>query len=134
MYNIYHNLIIDTPISKVFDFVTRPEYLNKWWTKKCSGQPQIDFEYMFWFAPEFDWRARVINLESDHLITYQFIRADDDWTDTMLTFKLDEIESDQTRLNLFHKNWVQENLHFGRTSYCWAQYLTVLKEHVEQMK
>ena len=130
MYHIYHNIKIDARIDKVFDCCTNPIHINNWWTKQCSGIPELGEEYMFWFAPEYDWRAKVSDLKREEEVAFTFYKADVDWTDTMLSFLVEERE-EYTLLHLRHSNWKRDNEHFGRTNYCWAMYLLSLKRYVE---
>ncbi len=76
MYHIYHNIKIDARIDKVFDCCTNPIHINNWWTKQCSGIPELGEEYMFWFAPEYDWRAKVSDLKREEEVAFTFYKAD----------------------------------------------------------
>lgn len=131
MYQIYHNIKIDARMDKVFKYCTDPTHINNWWTKRCTGVPDIDEEYMFWFAPEYDWRAKVTDLIENKRIAFTFYQADRDWTGTVLCIEVEELEEDQTLLHLRHKNWKEDNEHYGRTNYCWAMYLMTLQRYVE---
>ncbi len=131
MYQIYHNIKIDATKEKVYEYCTDPGHINNWWTKRCSGSPALDEEYMFWFAPQYDWRAKVIDLIGKELISFSFFQADADWMDTILTLEVYETSHGITTLHLRHAGWKEENEHFGRTSYCWAMYLSTLKRYAE---
>ncbi len=44
-FNIYHDLVIKASLQEVFNAISQPEDLNNWWTKKCSGTPELNAEY-----------------------------------------------------------------------------------------
>jgi len=121
VYQIYHNINIQTDSLNAFRYCSEPNHINNWWTKRCS------------FAPEFDWRATVTELIKGHKIAFTFTQADSDWTDTILSFEIEE-DGDGVLLHLRHKNWTEDNEHFGRTSYCWAMYMSTLKMYIETGK
>lgn len=64
-YGIFHDLTIQVSPDKVFDAITSPEGLNKWWTQKAEGQPKVGTIYQFYFAPEYDWRAKLIRCQAN---------------------------------------------------------------------
>lgn len=131
MYNIYHDVIIQAPAKQIFDAVSTAEGLANWWTLKSDGQAQIGAAYQFYFAPEYDWRAKVTALISPRFIEYTLVHADADWTGTVLGFMINS-EEDSCTLSFSHEGWATNNAHFRRTSYCWAQYLRCLKDFIEQ--
>ncbi len=130
-YMIYHNLSIEASAERVYAACVVSDELNKWWTEKSSGVPKLGAEYMFWFGPDFDWRAEVIEVVPQKIIKWRFNKADADWTNTELSLAIEEREN-SVLLHLVHRDWKKANEHFGRTSFCWAMYLFGLKEYLEK--
>jgi len=88
MADILHDLPIKAPIDRVFDAVSTPEGLDAWWTDRSSGTPGMGEEYVLWFGPEYDWRARVSRIAPPTDFELEMTRADDDWTGTHVGFRL----------------------------------------------
>ena len=132
MFEIYHNLIVEANANVVFSYITKPDLLNKWWTVKSTGNPELSAIYSFWFGPEYDWKARVTKLKKNQEIEFTMIAADEDWMDTSLLFQIKKEAEGKIRLHFYHSNWKSQNTHFGQTNYCWAEYLSVLKQYAER--
>lgn len=131
MPGIYHDVTINAPPERVFAAVTHPEELNQWWTLHCEGRPESGARYRFYFGPQYNWYAAVKACAENHMIDWHFTQAQEDWNGTSLRFEVAEVNGD-TLLRLEHRLWVECSDHFRRTSYCWAQYLRLLKIYVEE--
>ena len=59
MADILHEFPIQAPPARVFQAVSQPEGLDRWWTKQSSGRPEPGMEYQLSFGPGYDWVARV---------------------------------------------------------------------------
>lgn len=128
--DIHHNFYIKGPIEKVFDAFTTPEGLNSWWTLQSAGKPVHGNEYTFYFGPEYDWRAVVIEVIPQKSLTWKMTTAMTDWMPTTFGFILSP-GKDGTKVSFFHKGWLEANEHFGITTYCWGQLLAGLKRYIE---
>lgn len=133
MPDILHDLTIRADQDQVFCAVTEPVGINSWWTLDCEGIPHMGAEYRFYFGPEYDWYANVVAYAPQGQITWKFIRADEDWTGTELGIQVFG-SAKSTRLRFEHTGWRESNDHFRRSSYCWAQYLRLLKTYLERGK
>ena len=131
MAEICHDVNIHAPLVRVFAAVSQPKEINRWWTMDCDGHPALGSTYRFFFGQDFDWYAEVTAYAQNNRIVWLFTEADRDWTGTMLRMHVAQI-NDSTRLRLEHKSWLTSNEHFRRTSYCWAQYLRLLKNYLEE--
>jgi uncharacterized protein YndB with AHSA1/START domain len=131
MHNIYHDLVIDSPRTKVFGAVSRPEELIKWWPLKCSGEPAVGKTYNFYFGPEYDWLGTVTDCEPDAAFHIKMTRSDPDWEHTSFGFDLEETKNG-TSVSFWHKGWPDCNKHFRIASFCWAILLKGLKDYCEQ--
>ncbi len=130
MPGIFHDVYINASPEHAFEAVTRPEGLNAWWTLDSEGTPEISTMYRFYFGPGFNWHAKICKAAPPHLIVWEFSSADDDWTGTQLCLAFEAMEGG-TRLRFEHTGWLTRNDHFRRSSYCWAQYLRLLKQYLE---
>ena len=130
MYNIYHDLVINAPLQKVFEALSQPTDLVHWSPLKCSGTLQKNESYNFYFSPQYNWFAKVLFVEAPYHFHIQMTDADDDWNPTSFGFDLEEIENGAL-VSFWHKGWPACNAHFKRSSYCWALLLNGLKKYVE---
>lgn len=128
---IYHDLIIDAPISKVFKSVISPHHLVNWWPYKCTGIAAIGEVYNFYFTPEYDWFAKVIELVPDAAFYVKMTHADEDWSPTSFGFDMYEVKG-KVQLEFWHKGWPSCNEHYRRSSFCWAMLLNGLKNYIEK--
>ena len=131
MADIHHELSIRAPRSRVFKAISTPNGLNAWWTLQCKGEPGIGQTYMFDFGPQHRWLAGVTACAPPNQIEWAFTDADPDWLGTRVRITLRE-SSGQTVLRFAHTGWLSVNSHYRVSSYCWAQYLRLLKRFVEQ--
>jgi uncharacterized protein YndB with AHSA1/START domain len=122
MADILHDLLITAPIDRVFDAVSTPEGFDAWWTDRSSGTPGKGEEYVLWFGPEYDWRARVTRIAPPNDFELEMTRADDDWTGTHVGFRLQPRDG-ATWLQFSHAGWKSPNEHYRVSSNCWAMYL-----------
>lgn len=130
MPDIHHRFTVNSPIQKVFETFCTPAGLNNWWSLECSGKPQLNETYRFYFGPEYDWNAKVIHVVEGKELTWQMTKAMDDWMPTHVGFKLQE-NNGVTNVYFFHKGWEKENEHFAITNFCWGQLLKGLKDYCE---
>ncbi|HMA43615.1 MAG TPA: SRPBCC domain-containing protein [Gemmatimonadales bacterium] len=130
MADIYHDLPIKAPPERVYAAVSTPQGLDAWWTKRSSGRPSEGMEYELWFGPEFDWRARVTRAAAPSDFELQLTRADPDWLDTRVRFRL-ERSGDATFVRFSHTGWPTPNEHWRISCYCWAMYLRILRRYLE---
>lgn len=129
-YNIYHNLQVKTSAKEVFDAVSQPEHLNKWWTLKSSGIPELGAEYNLNFTDDYNWYCEVSKVENNKCIHFKMTKSDKDWNPTTFCFDLKETNQG-TLLEFSHVNWQEANHHFKHSSFCWAMLLNGLKKYLE---
>jgi len=130
MTDVLHDFPIRAPRRRVFDAVSTPEGLDTWWTKSSAGSPEQGAEYELGFGPGYDWRAVVTRCVPDAEFELRLVRADDDWTGTLVGFELEE-RGDVTWVRFRHSGWPRANEHFRISSNCWAMYLRVLRRNLE---
>jgi len=131
MPDILHNLTIQSSAENVYRAVAFPKGLDAWWTKSSNGQPELGAEYQLYFSDEYNWRAIVLENEQNVKFVLEITVADGDWTGTKIRFFLKE-KNGATDLCFEHTGWKETNDHFRVSSYCWANYLRLLKNYVEE--
>ncbi len=130
---IYHDLLIEAPIEKVFAAVTEAQELEKWWPKRCTGEPRLFTQYNFFFGEPYDWYGEVVDLIPNQRFVIRMTEADDDWKGTRFGFELREQDS-KVRLSFHHTGWRECNEHFRYSSFCWAMLLNGLKNYTKKGK
>lgn len=130
-HTIYHDLIIKSSKEKVFEAITNPNHLVKWWPLKCSGQPIEGETYNFNFTNAYDWYGKVIEVENNKSFHIKMTKSDDNWNSTTFGFDIEELNGN-TKLKFCHTNWQHCNNDFRRSSFCWAILLKGLKDYLER--
>lgn len=132
MFNIYHDIEIKASNTSIYEAITKPSGLNSWWTLKSKGEATIGECYQFYFSDDYNWFAQLVHLNQNNLVQFKMVDADVDWMDTILTFSITNMENNKSLLSFSHEGWKDNNPHFRRTSFCWALYLSGLKEYLEK--
>lgn len=132
MGNIYHDIEIKATQEAIYEAITSPSGLNAWWTLKSAGEPSIGNEYNFFFSEDYNWFAVVQNISANESIIYRMTQATDDWIGTILSFEIISQSESLSLLRFEHRGWKEITEHYRRTSYCWALYLSCLKEYLEK--
>ena len=131
MPDILHDFFIKATPEQVYDMVSTGEGLDRWWTKRAKGEAMAGKEFVLWFSPEYDWRARVTHAQRATSFEIVMTRSDDDWHDTRIRFEFERLEGG-TRVRFAHSGWAEASEHFRVSSYCWAMYLRLLKRYLEK--
>jgi len=76
MADIFHDFLVKAPVAKVFEAVSTPRGLDRWWTKRSEGEPKEGSEYELWFGPQYDWRAKVTKCVKDSTFERQIARVE----------------------------------------------------------
>ena len=130
MAEILHDFVVKAPPDRIFEGVTTPSGLDRWWTKRSAGQAVDGAEYELWFGPQYDWRGTVSRCARNSEFELLIVRADADWTGTRVGFRL-EGGAGSTRVRFHHTGWPHANENFRTSSYCWAMYLRILRRYLE---
>lgn len=130
-YTIYHDFEIKAPIDQVFQHITQPEHLIHWWPLKCSGKPELNQEYNFYFAAEYNWYGKVIKISHPDTFYIKMTKSDKDWNTTSFGFDLTETNG-AVQVAFSHGGWQGSNKEFRNTSFCWALLLNGLKDYTEK--
>ena len=130
MPDILHEFPINAPVARVFDAVSTPQGLDRWWTKRSAGAAGIGNTWELYFGPEYDWRAIVTRSAPPMEFELELVVAMDDWTGTRVGFTLVP-HGDATQVRFRHLGWGEASEHYRISTYCWAMYLRILKRHLE---
>ena len=130
MPDILQDFPIRAPVARVFEAVSSPPGLDRWWTLRSSGQPALGAEYQLWFGPEYDWRARVTRCEPGRSFELELTGAMDDWMGSRVGFDLEEREG-VTQVRFRHTGWPAASEHYRVSCHCWAMYLRILRRYLE---
>ena len=130
MADILQDLPIKADADRVFDAISTPEGLDRWWTLYSAGKPIDGAEYELWFGPELGWRAKVIRAVRPSRFELEMVEADQDWLGTRVGFEL-EHKDGVTQVRFHHTGWPRANEHYRISCHCWAMYLRILRRHVE---
>jgi len=133
MADILHNVYIHAKPEQVFRAISTGEEIAKWWTKRSTGKPIKGTVFNFYFTEQYDWDAKLIDVQENLRCVWKMTKADDDWLNTQFGFQLSEKEG-ITTVEFHHTGWLDSNEHFKRSSYCWAMYLHLLKSYIETGK
>jgi len=88
--DILHDLPIAAPAARVFEMVSAPSGLDRWWSLHAEGTPEAGATYALDFGPGYvDWRARVTSCEPSRTFELQLVTAMPDWERTRIRFELD---------------------------------------------
>jgi uncharacterized protein YndB with AHSA1/START domain len=130
MPDIFHDFPIHAPAERVFQAVSTPVGLDRWWTKRSAGEPKEGATFALWFGPAYDWRARVSRCVASSEFELEIVSADKDWIGTRVGFHLEEKDG-TTSVRFHHKGWPDANEHWRISCYCWAMYLRILRRYLE---
>ena len=130
MPDIFHYFTIKAPPDRVFNAVTTPEGLDKWWTKHSSGMPAKDELYELNFGAGYEWQGKVTKCIPEKEFEFEISQALTDWEGTKVGFKI-EPSQDTTKVQFYHHGWPDDNDHFRTSCYCWAMYLRIMKRYLE---
>jgi uncharacterized protein YndB with AHSA1/START domain len=131
MADILHEFTIKADAARIFECMSTPAGLDQWWTHYSSGEPGPGAAYALGFGPEYDWEARVTRYVKNEEFELELSEAADDWLGTRVGFRLVPL-GDHTQVSFWHSGWQAETHHFGRSSFCWAMYLRILRRYVER--
>ncbi len=130
MPDIFHYFQINTTIDKVFESISTPKGLDKWWTESSTGKPILDEIFQFHFSPDYNWTAIVSKLIINKEFELTMTNADEDWMNSKIGFRLMS-KNEITEVQFYHIGWKEDNEHFRISNYCWAMYLRLLKRFLE---
>ena len=131
--SIYHRLLIEAPVEKVYQALTTQEGLAGWWTPDTLAKPEVGSILRFAFGPDYFKEMKVEELKPYSKVKWLCIKAYEEWVGTTLTF---ELEPHRKGCILFfhHDGWKNYTSEFASCSYDWALFFRSLKFLCETSK
>ncbi|MDH4472778.1 MAG: SRPBCC domain-containing protein [Fluviicola sp.] len=130
MADIFHYFPINVSIDSVFETISTPNGLDKWWAKTSSGKAAVGETFQFFFEPNYHWTAVVSKCIANNEFELTMQTSDEDWEGSKVGFRLTE-KNGFTEVQFYHTNWKENNEHFRISNFCWAMYLRILKRNLE---
>ena len=130
MPDILQDFPIRADAGPVFDALSTPEGLDRWWTENCSGAARLGASFNLGFGPGYQWRAEVTKCSPRARFELTFTQADPDWTGTQVGFELSPMPGG-TQVRFYHRGWPVANEHYRVSCHCWALYLRLLRRYLE---
>lgn len=130
MADLFHYFPINASIEKVFETISTPDGLDKWWTKTSNGKAAMGETFHFHFEPDYHWTAVVSKCIPDTAFEWTIQTSDEDWEGSKVGFRLTG-KHNTTDVQFYHTGWKEENEHFRISNFCWAMYLRILKRYLE---
>lgn len=130
MADLFHDFKIQASPERVFEAISTPEGLDRWWTKTSDGEPLLGAEYALGFGAGYGWRAKVTRCVPGSEFELEMIDAQEDWLGTRVGFAI-AADGDGTAVRFHHTGWPQANAHYRRSNYCWAMYLRTMGRGIE---
>lgn len=129
------DILQDFPIratpDQVFQEISTPDGLNRWWTETCTGQPALGASYEMGFGPGHHWRAEVTQCDPGARFELTLRQADADWMNTRVGFELSPTPGG-TEVRFHHSGWPDASEHYRISCHCWAMYLRLMRRYLEQ--
>jgi uncharacterized protein YndB with AHSA1/START domain len=135
MFEIFHELPINTSAALIYRAITVQELISNWWLPNAKIKSVVGEIGIF---PLSDGENRIV-IEVAELIPNQRVvwkcleHKFPEWTNTIISFEIQAGDSAPALLCFTHAGWLGKSGVFGKTSYYWAAlYLKQLKEMLER--
>lgn len=132
-YQIQHQVGIKASADAVYQTLTDPNQLAKWWTSDTRGKSEVGSELEFWFG-NFCQKFEVTALEPRELVKWKGAEEGmHDWVGTEISFRM-RTEGEQTFVRFIHAKWANDTDFLAHCSTKWAVFLLSLKDLLETGK
>ena len=140
---IVQEVVIKAPAERIFRALTKPDELLKWWraegrfkvlTAECDLQPGGKWRMKVAGACSDEASTSTVygqyqTIESPHLLTYTWIRENEDFPETLVRWDLVEKDG-YTTVRVTHSGLITENLRTRNNG--WPLIVTLLKAYMDQ--
>ena len=138
MTTIHHQLLIDAPVSRVYEFIATAEGISKWWDKQTPRETERGLVLEHNPGPEHGIvRLLVVELIANTRVEWECISTHatsspaSAWTGTHFIFDLTERSDRVTALDFRQTNYDERSAFFESNKNAWWQVLQNLKRAVE---
>ena len=138
---IKKEIVINASVDKVFSALIDPEQLTQWFPNIATIEPRIGGKIFFRFSKEVtkekkdhDVIGTIINIIPNKELSYtwNFTTKPDYSKETIVTWKLDQLDKDKTRLTLVHSGFTNaDKLQYDEHNEGWDWYVKRLENFVE---
>lgn len=142
---IVQEVVIRAPAERIFRALTKPDELLKWWC--AEGKFQV-LNVECDLQPGGRWRMKVAGactdesscttvygqyqtIEPPHLLTYTWIREDEDHPETLVRWDLDEKDG-YTTVRVTHSGLITDNLRTRNGG--WPLIVTLLRAYLDHQE
>jgi uncharacterized protein YndB with AHSA1/START domain len=134
-YSILHEVGIKASPDAVYQALTQPKELAKWWTSDTRGNgSKVGGVLEFRFG-DFCQKFEVMELKPGKFVRWKATQKEtmDEWAGTEITYSL-ETDENQCWVRFRHSNWPSEEGMLAHCSTKWAVFMVSLKELLEKGK
>ena len=132
-YQIQHQVGIKASAESIYQALTDPKLLAKWWTADTRGKSEVGSHLEFWFG-NFCQKFEVTALKPRELVKWKGAEEGmRDWAGTEISFRM-RADGDQTFVRFTHANWANDTDFLAHCSTKWAVFLISLKDLMETGK
>jgi uncharacterized protein YndB with AHSA1/START domain len=124
--SIYHKLLIEAPVEKVYGALTTQKGLEGWWTPDTIAKPEVGSVARFAFGPSYFKEMEITELKPYSSVKWLCLKAYEEWVGTTITFEL-EPHRKGSSLSFHHDGWAAYTSEFAGCSFDWALFLRSLK-------
>ncbi|MBW0272767.1 hypothetical protein ATM97_22000 [Nocardia sp. MH4] len=129
MADIRHRVGVFAPQQKVYDTVSTPSGVSKWWMS-ASGDPEHALE--FGDGDEPILAVRVVELVPGRRVKWECMDGPGEWVGTTITFDIyPGPVAEETVVKFTHANWREPVEFMHHCSTRWGQFLFSLKNGLE---
>jgi uncharacterized protein YndB with AHSA1/START domain len=132
MHELIHEVVIHATPERVYEALTSEKDISSWWLKDARTRPKTGYIMKLGFNErKISFRFRIEALEHAKQVTLRCLGDIDEWTDTVIIFKLKVSSGRSTTLRLEHIGWKRSDGLFGQSNYSWGFHLRNLKWFLE---
>ena len=138
---IKKEIVINASVDKVFSALIDPEQLTQWFPNIATIEPRIGGKIFFRFSKEVTKEKKdhdvigvIINIIPNKELSYtwNFTTKPDYSKETIVTWKLDQLDKDKTKLTLVHSGFTNaDKLQYDEHNEGWDWYVKRLENFVE---
>ena len=131
MIPIKHLFHISKPLKQVFEALSLPEHLSKWYTTIVVGKFELNEVVTFEFKNLASFKFKIINLVPDKSIHFEIIESE--WGNIGHIMKYDLDENDgKTRVRYTYEGFKDIDDSFANMNYSSAKYLESLRQFCQK--
>ena len=123
-----------TPPEAVWNALTQPDHLARWWADEALVAPVVGSLGEFRFRPPAGTlQFQVVELDAHANIRWLSRQGPPAWAGTTVTWQLTPVQ-DGTRVVFTHAGFAQKDASYERTSKNWEYFLGSLRAYLEDGK